>query len=52
MRSLLNRFHRDERGLAYVEFAFIGPILLFVTLAGLELVNYALAYLRVKRASG
>src|SRR5690606_1163527 len=38
--ALLARLARDEEGLAFVEFAFIGPILLFITLAGLELVNY------------
>jgi hypothetical protein len=48
-RGLLRRLGRDERGVAFLEFAFIGPILLFVTLAGLELVNYALAYLRVNQ---
>lgn len=47
--TFLARLARDEEGLAFVEFAFIGPILLFVTLAGLELVNYALSHLRVNQ---
>ena len=47
--TLLARLARNEEGLAFVEFAFIGPILLFLTLAGLELVNYALAHLRVNQ---
>ena len=47
--ALLRRLGRDQRGLAYLEFALIGPILLFLTLAGLELVNYAMAYLRVNQ---
>lgn len=45
----LARLARDEEGLAFVEFAFIGPVLLFLTLAGLELVNYALAHLKVNQ---
>jgi len=48
-RRFLARLRDDESGLAFVEFAFIGPILLFVTLAGLELVNYALAQLKVNQ---
>ena len=47
--TLLRRVGRDQSGLAYLEFALIGPILLFLTLAGLELVNYAMAYLRVNQ---
>ena len=46
---LLMRLWRDERGLAFVEFAFAAPILLFLILGGLELVNYALAHLRVNQ---
>lgn len=48
-RALLARLWRDERGLAFVEFAFAAPILLFLILGGLELVNYALAHLRVNQ---
>lgn len=39
----------DESGVAFVEFAFIAPILLFLILGGLELVNYALALLKVNQ---
>jgi Flp pilus assembly pilin Flp len=48
-RAFLLRLRRDERGLAFVEFAFAAPILLFLILGGLELVNYALAHLRVNQ---
>ena len=48
-QSLLGRIGRDQSGLAYLEFALIGPVLLFLTLAGLELVNYAMAHLRVNQ---
>jgi Flp pilus assembly protein TadG len=39
----------DERGVAFVEFAFIAPVLLFLILGGLEVVNYALAQLKVNQ---
>jgi Flp pilus assembly pilin Flp len=48
-RTFMLRLWRDERGLAFVEFAFAAPILLFLILGGLELVNYALAHLRVNQ---
>jgi hypothetical protein len=48
-RAVMLRLWRDERGLAFVEFAFAAPILLFLILGGLELVNYALAHLRVNQ---
>lgn len=49
MRCLADRLRRDERGLAFVEFGLVAPILLFLILGGLELVNYALAHLRVNQ---
>lgn len=49
MRSLILRLRSDQRGLAFLEFAFAAPILLFMILAGLELANYALAHLRVNQ---
>lgn len=49
MNSLLSRLSRDERGLAFVEFAFAAPILLLLILGGLELANYAIAHLRVNQ---
>jgi len=48
-RSLLPRLWRDDRGVAFVEFAFAAPVLLLMILGGLELVNYALAHLRVNQ---
>ena len=48
-RSLMLRLWRDERGLAFVEFGLAAPILLLLILGGLELVNYALAHLRVNQ---
>ena len=48
-RAFLGRLWRDERGLALVEFAFAAPILLMLILGGLEMVNYALAHLRVNQ---
>src|SRR5690606_18061228 len=51
MLGLLQRLRRDEGGLAFVEFAFAGPIVLFLILAGLELVNCALAHLRVHQTA-
>lgn len=40
---------RDESGLAMVEFAFMAPVLLFLVLGGLEVVNYAVAQLKVNQ---
>ncbi len=40
---------RDERGVAFVEFALIAPLVLFMILGGLEVVNYAVAQLRVNQ---
>lgn len=45
----LGRLGPDERGLAFVEFALMAPILLFLTLGGLELANYALTHLKVNQ---
>lgn len=39
----------DERGVAFVEFALAAPLLLFATLGGLELANYALTHLKVNQ---
>ena len=48
-RMFLLRLWREERGLAFVEFAVTAPVLLFMILGGLELVNYARAHLRVNQ---
>ena len=47
--SFLARLWRDERGLAFVEFAFAAPILLLLIMGGLELINFSLAHLRVNQ---
>jgi Flp pilus assembly pilin Flp len=43
------RLRADEQGLAFVEFALVAPVLLFLILGGLEVVNYALAQLKVNQ---
>ena len=48
-RPFLLRLRRDTRGLALVEFALAAPLLLLLILGGLELVNYALAHMRVNQ---
>ena len=48
-RRFLQRLRRDTRGLALVEFAFSAPLLLLLILGGIELVNYALAHMRVNQ---
>jgi hypothetical protein len=48
-RPFLSRLGRDERGLAFVEFAIGAPVLLFLILGGLEVVNYGLALLKVNQ---
>ena len=45
----LRRLARNERGLAFIEFAFAAPVLLLLILGGLELANYALSHLRVNQ---
>ena len=47
--SEARRIWRDEGGVAFVEFAFVAPILLLLILGGLELANYALAHMRVNQ---
>jgi hypothetical protein len=48
-RSLLSSIRDDKRGVAFVEFALAAPLLLFLILGGLEVVNYALAQLKVNQ---
>jgi hypothetical protein len=48
-RHLVVRLRDDQRGLAFVEFALAAPLLLFMIMGGLELVNYALAQLKVNQ---
>lgn len=42
---------RDDRGVAMVEFAFSLPVLLVLSMAGLECANLALAHMRVSQAT-
>ena len=48
-RPFLARVRTDECGVAFVEFAFIAPVLLILVLGGLEIVNYAVAQLKVSQ---
>ncbi|RPF71935.1 TadE/TadG family type IV pilus assembly protein [Aurantiacibacter spongiae] len=48
-RNVLFRLLRDEDGLAFVEFAFVAPLLLLLILGGLELAYYALSQMRVNQ---
>ncbi len=45
----LRRFGRDTRGLALLEFAFIMPIVLLLTLSGIEILNYITTRMRVSQ---
>jgi Flp pilus assembly pilin Flp len=45
----LRRLHRDERGVAIMEFALVAPLFLTVLLFGLEIVMFALAHSQVSR---
>jgi len=49
LRSLGDRLHRDNRGLAAVEFALSAPVVLGMFLAGAELTNFAITKLRVSQ---
>lgn len=46
---LLHALKADERAVAFIEFAFAAPVLLFAALGGLELANYALTHLKVNQ---
>lgn len=41
------RLRRDENGLAFIEFAFAGPIFVVLVLGGLELANLVISHMRV-----
>ncbi len=49
LRRLARRLHRDDGGVALTEFAFAAPLLLVMTLGGLETANLALTHLRVSQ---
>ncbi|NWK98139.1 hypothetical protein DM806_21235 [Sphingobium lactosutens] len=46
-----DRLHRDDRGVALIEFAISLPVLVILCLAGLECANLALAHLRVSQVA-
>lgn len=48
-RQFARRLATDENGLAMMEFAFSLPVLLVLTLGGLETANFALAHLRISQ---
>lgn len=50
-RSALARLRDDRRGLALLEFAFILPIFLVMTLTGAELTNYVITRMRVSQVA-
>lgn len=45
--SLLRRLRHANRGVAYIEFALALPVLLFTSLAGIEVANLLMSHLRV-----
>jgi hypothetical protein len=47
----LRRLARDERAVAFVEFAYSFPVVIALGLAGLECANLALAHLRISQIS-
>jgi hypothetical protein len=49
LRAPFARIRDDQQGVAFVEFAFAAPLLLFLVLGGLEVVNYAVAQLKVNQ---
>lgn len=49
LRQSLNRLRRDTSGLALMEFAFILPVFLTMSLTGAELTNYIITKMRVSQ---
>lgn len=47
--DLLAALRRDRTGLALIEFAYAGPILLFLALFGMETAHYAVTHLRLNQ---
>jgi hypothetical protein len=47
LRAALTRLRRDTRGLAMIETAFTMPVLIFASLAGLEVANLMITHTRV-----
>lgn len=51
MTAALRRLRDDRRGLALLEFAFVLPIFLVMTLTGAELTNYIITRMRVSQVA-
>lgn len=51
LNRFLRRLRRDERGLSFVELAFVSPILILLLTGGLELANYTMARMKVTRVA-
>lgn len=49
LRLRLARLHRDRRGVAMIEFAFVLPILVLMSLTGAELTNYITVKMRISQ---
>jgi Flp pilus assembly protein TadG len=46
---ILNRLRRDQRGVAFIEFAYSLPLFLAMALIGLELTNYVTTRMRISQ---
>lgn len=51
LRALARRLHRNQSGLALIEFAFAGPIVIGIGLYGVENASLALANMRVSQTA-
>ncbi len=49
MRAISRQLRRDERGLAFIEFAYMLPVLMSLGLGGIELANLAITHTRVSQ---
>lgn len=49
MKHLLQRLHRDQSGLALLEFAFALPIMLTLALSGAEITNFVITKMRISQ---
>lgn len=51
LNKLIRRLRGDERGLSFIEMAFVAPILILLLTGGLELANYTMARMKVTRVA-
>lgn len=49
LQTILRRLRRDQRGLAFIEFAYSLPLVLVIGLGGLEVANLAVTRMRVSQ---